>query len=121
MKLLTTSDKINIDFFFNKFTYEKIKTRENCYKHDLLKKDKCKINVVFNLKDKTIQVENKLYKTTKLSEYTYKKLQGYNIGLSCFNGFIRHIQDSANSNDVFHHTTKALLLSLSKNKFTYIN
>jgi hypothetical protein len=121
MKLLTYSPIITIDYIFNKFTYEKVITGENRYRLDLLKKDKCKIKVIFDTENKTIQVEDKLYKTTILRDYTYKKLQGYNIGLSNFNDFIQHVRESSDIKNVFHHTTQALLLSLSKKKFTYLN
>ena len=121
MKLLTYRNPQTIDYIFDKNTWERVITRDKCYRMELLKTDKCKIKLIFDLQNKTIQVEDKTYKTTILREWTYKKLQGYNIGVSNFDAFVEHIKESLDSKNVFYHTTQSFLLSLSKNKFTYLS
>ncbi len=122
MKLLAQrNNTIRIDFNFEKLTLEKIATTEGCYRHQLLRKSPCKIVVIFNIKDRTMQVQDKLYKIHDANGYVYKKLQGYNIGCSYLDEFIKHIEKAANRENVFHITTKSTLLNWSKNKFTYLN
>ena len=121
MKLLTYSPTQKIDYIFDKFIYEREITRDKCYRFELLKKYKCKIKIIFDTGNKTIQVEDKVYKTTILREWTYKKLQGYNIGVSSYEDFMEHIKESLDSKNVFYHGTQSFILSLSKNKFTYLN
>tara|TARA_R110000868_G_scaffold124759_2_gene329606 strand:+ start:150 stop:515 length:366 start_codon:yes stop_codon:yes gene_type:complete len=121
MKLLARRNSVTVDYNFFKYTYEKIRTNGECYKIETLRKEKCVIKVIFDIENKTVQVEDKTYNTTILREWAYKKLKGNNIGVNCFDSFIKHIQESSDRGNVFHHATQGLLLSLSKNKFTYIS
>jgi hypothetical protein len=122
MKLLKQkNDTTRIEFNFEKLTLEKVRTRENCYRHELLRKTPCKIVVIFNTKDRTMQVHDKVYKIHVSNGYVYKKLQGYNIGCSYLDYFIKHIEEAANRENVFHISMKSTLLNWSKNKFTYLN
>lgn len=115
MKLLQQGNATLFNYNFTKYTHEKVKTREGCYRMETLRKTKCFISVIFNHAEQTVVIEGQTYKVNKLAGYTYKKQKGNNIGVSSFNDFVKFIQES--NGGVFHHTTEALLLQLSKNKY----
>lgn len=115
MKLLQQGNITEFNYIFNKYTFEKVKIRELCYKWETLRKTKCFISIRFNHAEQTMIVEGQTYKVNRLAGYTYKKQKGNNIGASSFADLVKFIQES--NGGVFHHTTEALLLTLSKNKF----
>lgn len=121
LKLLTYSPTEKIDFIFIKYTFEKEITNSPCYKMNVLRKAPAKIEVLVNYEQKTISVQGKEFKTEINREYTYKKTRGNVIQVSDFKGFVDFLKESNSVKNVFHNRTEALLLSLCKNNFTYLN
>jgi len=120
-KLLPYKITQNIDFVFNKYTHEKIMTRASCYSMQTLRKEKAIVKVSFDYENNVMLVDGKKFNVLNNSEFTYKKTKGNNIEASCIYRLAEHIKESANSKNVFHHTTQAFLLKLNGNKINYIN
>lgn len=121
MKLLQQGNMTEINYYFNKYTHEKVKTRPGCHRIETLRETKCFISIKFNHAEQTVLIEGQTYKVNKLPGYTYKKQKGNNIGASSFSDFVEFIKESNIVGSVFHLTTETLLLKLSKNKFQTTN
>lgn len=121
MKLLIAdTKKETFRYIINRYTYEKITTREGCYKYELLTKfnQYHDINVDYN--EKSITINGVKFNTFYLSGYTYKKSKGNNIGCSNFDEFIKHIKESTEKRSPFILSTFEMLKNISK-KVNFIN
>jgi hypothetical protein len=121
IKLIPYRTTENIDFIFDKYTYEKRITVAPCYSMQTLRKAKAIVKVSFDYANNVMLVDGKKFNVLKNSEFCYKKTKGNNIEASCIYRLAEHIKESSSSKNVFHHTTEAFLLKLNGNKISYIN
>ena len=120
-KLLPYRTTENIDFVFNKYTYEKRITNAPFYTINTLRKQKAIIKVSFDYSSNLMIVDGKVFNVLKNSGFTYKKTRGNNIEASCIYKLAKHIRESANNKNVFHHATEGFLRKLNGDKINYIN
>lgn len=106
-------------YFTNKYSYERIVSENKTYKLVTIRKYKQFHNIEVDHTNKTISINGKLFNTSYVNGYVYKKMKGNNIGCTNFNELIKHIKESSEKGSVFHLSTFEILKNLSK-KANYI-
>lgn len=122
IKLLPQSSKVEVfNIISNIYTYEKVITNYPCYRMQILRKRIGQIKVEADHVEKTITINNKLFRTEYLHGYTYKKLKGNMIGVSSFSDFIKFLKEGQMPKELWNSRIQGFLLKLTKNQFTTIN
>lgn len=121
MLLLPYNPKETLIFNSIIYTYERIRTRGECYRMDILRKREAEILIHINYQKETITINKKEFTTSTNHKYLYRKARGNHIEVSDFNIFIDYLKESSNRKDVFYHRTEAFLLTLTRGRYSKIH
>lgn len=112
--MVTNTDKVTrFNFVFVKHIFEKVYTEKPRYRIDTVNLQKRVYAIEFNETKGTFSINGKVFNLLpNCYEYTYRKTRGNNIQVASVSGFLRHIKDAANRDNVFHHLTEGFLRRL---------
>lgn len=117
MKLLIAdTQKETFRYTIPRYTYEKLTTREGCYKYELLTKYKQYHDINVDYNEKSITINGVKFNTFYLNGYVFKKSKGNNIGCYSFDELIKHIKESTQRKSPFYMSTFDVLHSISKKR-----
>lgn len=112
--MVINTDKVTrFNFVFVKHIFEKVYTDKPFYRIETVNLQKRVYAIEFNETERTFSINGKVFNLLpNCYGYTYRKTRGNNIQVSSVGGFLRHIKDAANSDNVFHHLTEGFLRKL---------
>lgn len=112
--MVINTDKVTrFNFVFVKHIFEKVYTDKPRYRIDTVNLQKRVYALEFNETKNTFSINGKVFNLLpNCYRYIYRKTRGNNIQVSSVGGFLRHIKDAANSDNVFHHLTEGFLRKL---------